>query len=111
MKIDVKEAGGVSVVAVQGTIDGNTALQAQEVILPLVQGGCKLLLDMSAVEFMSSAGLRMMLLLYRRVSGAGGRIVLSGVSDEIRDTMELTGFLDFFTTTDSRESGLTALAG
>ncbi len=111
MKIDVKASRGVSVVAVQGTIDGNTAPQAQEAILPLIQGDCKLLLDMSSVDFMSSAGLRMMLLLYRRVSGVGGRIVLSGVSDEIKDTMELTGFLDFFTTADTRESGLSVLAG
>jgi anti-sigma B factor antagonist len=111
MKIDVKTAGGVSVVAVQGTIDGNTAPRAQDEILPLIQAGCKLLMDMSAVDYMSSAGLRMMLMLYRRVSGTGGRIVLSGVSEEIKDTMELTGFLDFFTTTDTAESGIAALAG
>lgn len=111
MNIDVKAAGGVSVVAVQGSIDGNTAPQAQEEILPLIQKDCKLLLDMSTVEYMSSAGLRMMLLLYRKVSSVGGRIVLSGVSEDIKDTMELTGFLDFFTTTDTAESGLMALAG
>ena len=111
MKIDVKTAGGLSVVAIQGTIDGNTAPQAQERILPLVAGDCRLMLEMSALEFMSSAGLRMLLLLYRRVSGCGGRMVLTGLSEEIKDTMELTGFLDFFTTTDTVESGLAALAG
>lgn len=110
MNISVKDVGGVSVVGVEGTIDGNTAPQAQEQILPLIGGGCKLLLDMSLVEFMSSAGLRMMLLLFRRVTGEGGRIVLSGLSEEIKDTMSLTGFLDFFATSDNVDSGLTALA-
>ncbi len=111
MKIDVNSVGGVSVVAVEGTIDGSTAPAAQEQILPLVTPGCRLVLDMARVDFMSSAGLRMMLLLFRRVSGTNGRIVLSGLSEEIKDTMSLTGFLDFFTTCDTVDAGLAALAG
>ncbi len=111
MKIDIKGADGVSIVAVEGTIDGNTAPQAQDEILPLIQNGCRLLMDMSAVDYMSSAGLRIMLLLYRRVSAAGGKIVLVGLSEEISDTMALTGFLDFFATAETRESGLASLGG
>ncbi len=111
MNIATSTVGGVSVVTVQGTIDGSTAPLAQEQILPLVQTRCRLLLDMSRVDFMSSAGLRMMLLLYRRVAGSSGQVVLAGLSEEIRDTMALTGFLDFFTTCDTLDSGLAALSG
>jgi anti-sigma B factor antagonist len=34
--------------------------------------------------------------MYRTVSMRGGQLVIVGLSDEIRDTMEMTGFLDFF---------------
>jgi anti-sigma B factor antagonist len=111
MDIAVASSDGMSVVTIVGSIDGATAPQAQERTLPLIDSGCRLALDMSGVDFMSSAGLRMMLVLFRRVSGVGGRIVLTGLSEEIKDTMALTGFLDFFTTCDSLEAGLQALKG
>ncbi len=111
MNVNISSIGGVSVVAVEGTLDGNTCPVAQEQILPLVRVGCKLALDMSQVDFMSSAGLRMMLLLFRRVSGSDGKIVLASLPEEIKDTMQLTGFLDFFTTCDTVDLALATLKG
>jgi len=58
---------------------------------------------------MSSAGLRMLLKLYRSVTGDSGQLVLAGISEEIQDTMEVTGFLQFFTTCSSLEEGLKKL--
>lgn len=96
-------------VEVAGDIDSNTAPQAQERILPLVQPAAKLLLDMSGVEYMSSAGLRMLLSMYRQVSRQNGGIVLVGLVEEIKDTMSVTGFLNFFTIRDTLDEGLKAL--
>jgi anti-sigma B factor antagonist len=45
---------------------------------------------------MSSAGLRMLLVLYRSIAGSGGKVVLAGLAGDLEDTMQLTGFLDFF---------------
>ncbi len=101
MEVSIGAVDGVSVVGLRGDIDGNTAPNAQAQVLPLIQPGCKLVLDMAKVSYMSSAGLRMMLLIFRQVSGRGGKIVLSGLSEEIKDTMALTGFLDFFVTADT----------
>jgi anti-sigma B factor antagonist len=110
MEINVKSVGQVTVVEIAGDIDSNTAPHAQERILPLVQQGSKILLDMSGVEYMSSAGLRMLLSMYRQISRGNGSIVLVGLGEEIKDTMSVTGFLNFFTTRDTVEEGLQALA-
>jgi anti-sigma B factor antagonist len=110
MEINVKSSGQVTVVEIAGDIDSNTAPQAQERVLPLVQPGSKILLDMSGVEYMSSAGLRMLLSMYRQISRGNGDIVLVGLSEEIKDTMSVTGFLNFFTTRDTVDEGLQALA-
>jgi anti-sigma B factor antagonist len=109
MEINVKSSGQVTLVEMAGDIDSNTAPQAQERILPLVQPAAKILLEMSGVEYMSSAGLRMLLSMYRQVSRQNGSIVLVGLAEEIKDTMSVTGFLNFFTIRDTVDEGLKAL--
>jgi anti-sigma B factor antagonist len=111
MDVQVKNIDDVTVVAIAGELDGKTAPVAQETVLPLAAPGCKLLIDMSEVPYMSSAGLRMMLLIYRQVSANDGQSVLVGLSEEIKDTMEVTGFLDYFEVRDTFDAGLEALSG
>lgn len=110
MDIQIKTIEQVTVVALEGDIDGNSAPQAQAQILPLAQPAAKILLDLHKVPYMSSAGLRLLLVIYRTLSGNGGKVALIGLSEEIADTMSLTGFLDFFSHHDSLEAGLAALA-
>ena len=109
MDVNVEKVGQVTVVEIAGDIDGKTAPEVQQQILPLIQPGIRILLDMTQVSYMSSAGLRMLLSTYRQVSGNGGRVVLVGLSDDIKDTMSVTGFLRFFTTCETVEAGLAAL--
>jgi anti-sigma B factor antagonist len=98
------------VVTLAGEIDGSTAPQAQEQILALAGPGVRVALDMTGVTYMSSAGLRMLLLAYRTINGKGGKIVLVGLSNDLKDTMSVTGFLDFFTCTDTLDAGIKELA-
>jgi anti-sigma B factor antagonist len=109
MDINVKTVDQVTVVEIVGDIDGNTAPQLQAQISPFVLPESKILLDMSQVGYMSSAGLRLLLSTYRQVSSNKARIVLAGVNEEIQDTMSATGFLRSFTVHDTVEAGLAAL--
>ncbi len=109
MDINVANVEGVTVVELAGDIDGSTAPVAQARILPLATPGCRVLLDMTKVPYMSSAGLRMLLSTYRQLSAKGGHIVLVGLSEEIQDTMSVTGFLKFFTTFATADEGMAAL--
>lgn len=100
---------GTTVVTLTGELDGKTAPIAQQRIVPLIPHGGRILLDISGVSYMSSAGLRMMLLLYRQALSQDSRIALVGLSEEIEDTMSATGFLDFFVVGESLDSGLELL--
>ena len=109
---NLAETDIITVVELSGDIDGSSAPQAQESILALVQPGCKLLLDMSRVDYMSSAGLRMLLVTSRTISAKGGQLVLVGLSEDLVDTMSVTGFLDASTGIpyeETMEAGLAAL--
>jgi len=107
--INIDTLDEITMVRLTGDIDGSTAPIAQGKILPLAAPNCRILLDMSKVPYMSSAGLRMLLSTYRQLAAKNGHIVLVGLSEEIQDTMSVTGFLKFFTTCTTVESGLEAL--
>lgn len=109
MDINIKTVEQVQVVELAGDIDASTAPSVQEKILPLAEPGSKVLLDMTNVPYMSSAGLRVLLSVYRQASAKDGKLVLVGLTEEIRDTMSVTGFIDFFETYDDVASGLKSL--
>jgi anti-sigma B factor antagonist len=48
--------------------------------------------------------------MYRQVARQNGSMVLVGLAEEIKDTMSITGFLNFFTIRDTVDEGLKALA-
>ncbi len=109
MEITINNVQDVKVVQLVGDLDGSTAPEAQAQIVPLATSGAKIVLDMSKVPYMSSAGLRMLLVLYRSIAGSGSKVVLVGLSSELEDTMQLTGFLDFFDHFSTVDDGIAAL--
>ena len=109
MDIATKNYDTARVLEIRGDIDGHTAPQVQMQILAEMQPGLPLLIDMSAVSFMSSAGLRVLLTTYRQALQAKNKVMLVGLSEEIKETMSATGFLSFFEIRPSVEDGLKAL--
>jgi anti-sigma B factor antagonist len=109
MNVNIRESGGVHVVELSGELDANTSPAAQQAILPLAGAGARILLDMAGVSFMSSAGLRLLLSTYRQVTAQQGTVALAGLSEDLKDTMSMTGFLSFFTIHDTTEAGLQAM--
>jgi anti-sigma B factor antagonist len=109
MEITIKTIEEITVAEITGDIDGKTAPQIQKQISPLVQPNCKIILDMTKVDYLSSAGLRLMLTTHRHVCGNNGQVLLAGVSEEIQETMSATGFLRFLTLYDTVEAALATL--
>ncbi len=110
MNIELEEMGGVMVATLYGELDGRTAPQVQEKLLTLLRPNGRALLDMSGVSYISSAGLRALLMLYRRMAAEDGRVALVGLAENIRDVMVVTGFLEFFDDYATLQEGLAALA-
>ena len=109
MEISASKAGAIVVLEVSGDIDGKTAPAFQEQVLAQIAPEARILLDLGKVGFMSSAGLRVMLLTYREATGKKARLVLSGLNDGVRTSMSATGFIKFFNVRGSRAEALAAL--
>jgi anti-sigma B factor antagonist len=110
MDITLTRQDDIQIATLVGDIDANTAPGVTAKILPLVEPGSKILLDLSAVLYMSSAGLRTLLSLYRQGAAQKSQLALVGLSEEIQDTMSVTGFLEFFITCDTLEEGIQQLS-
>jgi anti-sigma B factor antagonist len=109
MEINLKTVEGITIVEIDSDIDEKTAPQIQEQVSPLIQLDCKIILNMTKVYYMSSAGLRLIMTIYRQVSDNNGQILLVGLSTSIKMTMSTTGFLRFLAVYDTVEAGLAAL--
>jgi len=110
MKLETSEKNGIGTARLEGSIDGKTAPEVREQLRPLLAANSKIVLDLTKVDYLSSAGLRLLLLLYRELSARKGKVVLLGVSEDIRTVMSHTGFLNFFTLASSEAEAQQALS-
>ena len=110
MQVTIKSLNDVALIELDGSLDGKTAPEVQRQVLPGAEGHRKVILDMTRVGYISSAGLRVLLLLYRQIKAKGGKIALVGISEEIKDVMSNTGLINFFLTADTIEGGIAALS-
>jgi len=106
MQVDVRDDGGIVLIEPVGDIDGKTAPDFQEQVLARLQPGTHIVLSLARVPFMSSAGLRSMLLIYREAKSRGTKVVLAEVNKDIRGSMSATGFLSFFVVRDSVQDAM-----
>lgn len=109
MEVYIERQEQATIITITGQLNSHTTAHIQEDVLAAVHAGDHVLLDMSRVTYLSSAGLRMLLLLYRRIRDSQGVMALTGLSEEVSDMMSITGFLDLFTTFENRMIGLQAL--
>lgn len=110
MEIAESRVGGVLIVAPRGRIDTTTAPALERHLLDRLSGGdVHLVVDFAAIEYISSAGLRVMLALARRIRDARGTLALCGMGEAVRHVFRLAGFLPLFTIADSREAAITRL--
>ena len=74
----------------------------------MAQPGCSVVVDFADVEYVSSAGFRVLLIAAKRADASASRLVLSGLSAKVRQLFDLGGFLDLFSIMASREEALKA---
>lgn len=78
---------------VEGRLDTTTAPVLEKTINDLLDGVTELILDMKQLEYVSSAGLRVLLSTQKKMNPIGS-MKLTGVCDEVMDVFEMTGFAD-----------------
>ena len=96
MEIAKKQEGTTLQVALSGRLDTTTAPELEASLKASYDGVTKLVLDFTHLEYVSSAGLRV-LLGAQKVMNRQGEMVLQHVNDDVKDVFEITGFSDILT--------------
>jgi anti-anti-sigma factor len=93
MDITTRTQNGLTLVVLAGSLDSNTSPQAQRALDGLLAAGArKMVVDCTALDYISSAGLRVLLGTAKRLSGAGGALRLFGLNDTVREVFDISGF-------------------
>lgn len=96
LEINSQKLDSTLIMGVEGRIDTTTSPQFEEAIKSSIEGISALVLDFAKVEYISSAGLRVLLSTQKAMAKQGG-MSLRNVSDEINEIFEVTGFSDILT--------------
>jgi anti-anti-sigma factor len=112
MEIQQEVRGGVSVVAPSGRVDSTTSVELERAIGGALEGGTRrLVVDFERVSYISSAGLRVLLVAAKRLGGGKGALALCAMNEAVRQVFDLAGFLPLFTTEVTRDGAVAKIAG
>ena len=77
-------------------LDSFNSQEVQNGIQAILEKGCNAVLDMTDCNYISSTGLRVLLFTKKVAASKGLKLCLKGVSAEVKDIMDVTGFNEFF---------------
>jgi anti-anti-sigma factor len=107
MDITEEKRGEVMLLGIKGRLDTSTAGRLEEKLLASIDGGeRRLTLDCSQLDYISSAGLRVLLLAVKKMKGVDGKIILCGLKDQIKEVFDIAGFSSLFPSFATQEEAL-----
>lgn len=92
MKITENRTEDTILLTVEGRVDTNTSPQLQERLLKAFQKGSRVILDFEQVEYVSSAGLRALLIGQKTANSKKGSMKLIHVQEAVQEVLDLSGF-------------------
>jgi len=121
MKINLEKKGDVSVAHITGKLDTNTASFYENEIFPLidvqpeknaavqVSTALKLVLELQGMDYVSSAGLRVLIITAKKIKSKNGSLILSGMQKQIKNIFDISGLSTIFQIVPSLEEALSKI--
>jgi anti-anti-sigma factor len=107
MKIEGKKENGRLIVSVEGRMDAVSAPEFdQRCDEWIAEGAGVFIIDFGALEYISSAGLRSLLVLGKKLSAKKGKVVIAALKDVVKEVFTISGFGSIFAIADSVEAAL-----
>jgi anti-anti-sigma factor len=111
MELQEERVGEAFVVTAKGRLDGaSSSIFADRIGGLITDQKPKLLVDFAGVDFVTSAGLRAVLMVLKKVKAANGSFALCGVQDSVRDVLDISGFTAMLSIHPARSDGIAALS-
>lgn len=103
------EGGGIKTLILSGSIDTPAASQMEAEGMSIISKGCKaLVIDVSELQFISSAGLRVVYLMVKKARPLGIKLVISGAAGLVKHAITASGFDSFVPLKETRAEAVAA---
>jgi anti-anti-sigma factor len=107
MKIAHEDKDGVACITIDGRLDADSAPQAEQAVKDLIRAGShRLVFDFSRMDYISSAGLRVILMTVKELRAKEGKVVLCGLTPYVKEVFDVSNFASIVPIADSVEAGL-----
>src|SRR6185312_12620522 len=107
MEFAQESAGDVVIARLAGRLDSSSAPAAEEKLTRAIGSGTpRLAIDLSKLEYISSAGLRVLLLIARKVQQTHGKLALFGLTPGVHEVFSISGFNTIFTIRDDAAAAI-----
>ena len=97
MSLNIEKKAGEAVILLKGRLDTTTAPELEKYLEKELQNMTEIVLDMEELEYISSAGLRVLLMAQKAMNQKNGTLKLIHVNEMIQEVFEITGFTDILT--------------
>jgi len=93
MQISVKTTNKVKVLAFEGRLDTQTSPDAQQQLTRLIEAGeTKILLNLEKLDYISSAGLRVLLVVAKQLKRTDGELRICSLNEVVKEVFDISGF-------------------
>ena len=97
VQIHTGKEGKATVVQLRGKVDATSAPSVEQALVGAIdQGEKKLVIDCAGLDFISSAGLRSLLLAVKKMKAEGGSIGLAALQPHVKEVFDISGFSSLF---------------
>ena len=111
MEIIQKEENGIVSIEIKGRLDADSSPEAEKVVKDALKGQTsRILFDLASLEYLSSAGLRVLLSTAKEMRRRDGKFVLCSLNEFVKELFDVSGFQSLIPIADSVESGIEMLS-
>ena len=107
LEIRQEKSAGKVIIHLSGRLDSNTSSQLEKVTLSLIESGeTSLIIDFQELEYLSSAGLRVLLITLKKITKLKGELIICNLREFIYEVFKISGFTSIFNIAESLEAAL-----
>ena len=97
MEITENRSGEVTILGIKGRLDTTNYSVLEKKLMSLIdEGQIKILIDLSGMDYVSSSGLRILLMALKRITVAKGKFAMCNLQENIKEIFEISGFTNIF---------------
>jgi anti-anti-sigma factor len=107
MDISIQNKNAAIVLYITGRLDAtNSSVLEEKAVELLERNSLKLVINCEKLEYISSSGLRVFLMILKKLGSTGGKLILCTLTESIREVFEISGFDDVFSIFSTEEESL-----